>query len=108
MEKYSNIPDGATLQCTLGSQNSKLRVASSHGAKIGGKLEATIQDYQPGVNIMTFGMCMRSVPPLACTPTVMNPWLLGNKGHEINGEPALMSNSILSCACGGIIKILSN
>lgn len=104
IKKY-NVKDGEVLTCSLGSQNSILHVPVSHGSSVHGKNEATINDCRPGVNILPFGLCKRESLPVPCMPVILNPWLLGNKGVEINGEAVLLSSSILSCACGGIIKI---
>lgn len=107
MEKYYNVSEGAVLSCTLGTSSSPLCIPDSHGVSIGSRAEATTNDYKGGVNILSFGRCTKRYPTTVCQPVILSPWLLGNKGYEINGETVLMSNSILSCACGGIIKIQS-
>ncbi len=104
MKEY-NVKDGDPIYCTLGTQKSSLCVAASHGSCIGGRNVATVKDCKTGVNITAFGMCMRDDPAVPCVPVILNPWLLGNGSVKISGEQALLSTSILSCACGGMIKI---
>lgn len=107
MAKNFNVADGAILTCSLGTKTCELRVPEFHGARVGEKAEATINDYKQGINIENFGICNKCNPSKPCQPIIISPWLLGNKGYQINGERVIMSNSILSCACGGIIKIQS-
>lgn len=105
MEKKFHVRDGDIICCSLGSSLGQIRVPLSRGARIGEKNEATIMDCIPGVNITSFGTCQKMDPPQPCTPAVINAWLLGNKNHTIGKSPALLSTSILSCTCGGIIRI---
>ncbi len=104
MNEY-NVKDGDFIYCTYGSQKSALCVPISHGSCIQGKSVATVQDCKSGVNIISFGMCTRTASTAPCMPVILTPWLLGNEDMKINGDPALLSTSILSCACGGIIKV---
>lgn len=52
MAKNYNVADGAILTCSLGTKMCKLRVPDFHGARVGEKAEATINDYKPGTNII--------------------------------------------------------
>lgn len=105
MEKQFHVKDGDTLICTLGSCDSALCVPVSHGNVIGEKNGATIKDCKSGVNIQSFGLCSGTSPSVPCQPVILNQWIMGDKSVEINGEAALLSTSIVSCARGGIIKV---
>lgn len=105
MGNQFHVRDGDLISCTLGSANSQIRVPVSRGARIGDKNEATVLDCIPGVNITSFGTCRKMEPPQPCVPAIINSWLLGNKNHTIGKAPALLSTSILSCTCGGIIRV---
>lgn len=99
------IKEGAQLSCTLGSCKSNLQVPKGHGLILQDKNVATIMDNKVGINILPFGTCAKTSPPIPCTPSFTMPWLLGNPENRINGEPALLNYSILPCLCGGIVKI---
>jgi len=99
------VKDGDGLTCTLGSVDSRICVPVCHVNRIEGKNAATIFDCKPGMNILPFGVCKLPPTPKPCAPVVLSPWLMGDKTIVVNGEPSLLSTSILSCACGGIIKI---
>lgn len=105
MGKQFHVKDGDTLLCTLGSCNSALRVLASHGHMMAGKNGATIKDCKSGLNINSFGLCSGASPSAPCQPVILNQWIMGDKSVEINGEAALLSTSIVSCARGGIIKV---
>jgi hypothetical protein len=100
-----DVKEGAKLSCSLGSSSSNLKVPNSHGVCIQGQNQAVISDNAGNVNIMPFGMCKRSNPPVPCTPTIVMKWLYGNKGHMIRGELVLLNICIVPCVFGGIIKI---
>lgn len=99
------VLEGAKLSCTLGSSQTTLQVPIPHGAILKGQNEATIQDNKVGMNILPFGSCAKSSPPIPCTPCFSMPWLLAKPMFKIKGQPGLTSNCILPCMCGGIVKI---
>lgn len=105
MDNQYNVKDGDGLICTLGSCESSLCVPVSHGNVIGGKNGAAVCDCKSGENIKPFGICKRDGRGEACCPVILTKWLLGDKSVKLNGEDALLSTNLLSCACGGIIKI---
>lgn len=105
MGKQYCVKDGDRLTCTLGSCESVLCVPVSHVNRIQNRNGATVRDCRPGVNIQPFGQCSKTDPSKPCSPIILNNWLLGDSSVRINGEAALLSTSILSCACGGIIKV---
>ncbi|TCO67915.1 DUF4280 domain-containing protein [Marinisporobacter balticus] len=99
------VKEGATLSCTLGTATSELKVPQSHGARMQGKNQATIADHVGNVNIMSFSMCTRVYPPVACTPSIALKWINGKKDFKIRDELALLNICIVPCMHGGIIKI---
>lgn len=100
-----DVKEGAKLSCSLGTASSTLKIPRCHGACVQGQNQAVISDNVGNVNIMPFGACKRSSPPVPCTPTIVLKWLFGNKNHRIGGEMALLNISIVPCVFGGIIKI---
>lgn len=107
--KGSEVPvlDGATLSCSLGTCTSKLKVPDTHGAGIKGKNQAVISDYIGNKNIMPFGSCTRTYPPVPCNPTICIKWINGKKDFKIKEELALLDICIVPCILGGIIKIVT-
>lgn len=99
------VTSGAKLSCSLGSIQTKLQVPVSHGTVLQGKNEATVMDNKVGMNIIPFGTCSKCSPPVPCTPCFAMPWLLGKEHYKIRGEVGLLSNCILPCMSGGIVKI---
>ncbi len=99
------VVNGATLKCVLGAAPSTLTVLPVNRVKINGKAKANIMDCKPMVNIKPFGTCAKMAPPVPCTPVIAT-WLKGKNNVLVGGMPALMSDSMAICACGGgVIKI---
>lgn len=98
--------EGAELKCSLGSKTSRLKIPYKKTVSIGGKKQADVNDYKGGVNIMSFGSCSRSYPPPACIMGTCAKWVNGKGTSRINGEEALLKESINICSCGGIISIV--
>ncbi|MEY8356607.1 DUF4280 domain-containing protein [Lachnospiraceae bacterium 54-53] len=105
MSEKIQVVEGCPLMCSMGSSESCLKVPLGHGACTGGKKQATVMDYKPGINIISFGICKRMTPPQPCIPVILIPWLIEDKDCKLNGEPALFNTSVLSCVCGGVIRI---
>ena len=71
---------------------------------------AVITDNVPGLNIATFGTCMLKLVmgvPMPCTYAPAGPWLAMHPTIQIKGVPALTNDSMLMCASGGVITIIS-
>lgn len=100
-----NVREGAALSCSMGTSISKLRVPQSHGASLQGKNQATVADCAGNVNIMPFGMCMKTDPPVPCSPATASKWVNGKKDYQLKGERALLNTCIVPCTRGGVIKI---
>lgn len=102
----SYVVNGATLKCMLGAAPSTLTVLPVNRVEINRKAKANIGDCKPMVNIKPFGTCAKMAPPVPCTPMVAGVWLKGKTNVTVGGLPALMSDSMAICSCGGgIIKI---
>ena len=110
---------GATLQCTFGTMMSKLMITDFMRPLIKGMPKATIMDFAPMENIMSFGMC-RSLTnptvasatsaacgvltPMPCIPVTVTPWAPCGK-ELIKMMPALLDNGKCMCSWGGSISI---
>ena len=101
----SYVVEGAKLKCTFGAQTSSLCVPGGHGVTIGGKNRANISDHMGGKNIMTFGICKCSSPPPPCSMATTMPWLNGKMDVLVDGQPALIKDSMAMCTMGGVITI---
>lgn len=81
---------------------------------------ATIMDAVPLKNILPFGLCsslanpavatataaaMGVLTPMPCVPVPAGVWSPGSPKVQIRGKVALTSDSCLTCAYGGMIKI---
>lgn len=101
----SYVVNGAMLKCMLGAAPSSLTVLPLNRVTISGKAKANIGDCKPMVNIKPFGTCAKMSPPVPCTPMV-TAWMKGKSNVLVGGMPALMSDSMAICSCGGgVIKI---
>jgi hypothetical protein len=102
---------GATLQCTCGSEPSKLLVTSQSQVTIGGKPAATINDNIALANILPFGTCSVLTAaaqgvPSPCVPMPAGPWMPGSTSPQtIGGIPALLATDKLPCSIPGVISI---
>ncbi len=113
------VCSGATLQCSFGTVMSKLMITDFLRPLVNGKPKATIMDFAPMVNIMSFGMC-RSLTnpqvasatsaacgvltPMPCIPVTVTPWTPGGK-ELIKMIPALLNDGKCMCSWGGSISI---
>ncbi len=110
---------GATLQCSFGTVMSKLMITDFVRPLINGKPKATIMDFAPMVNIMSFGMCRSlanpqvasataaafgALTPMPCIPVTVTPWAPCGK-ELIKMMPALLDNGKCMCTWGGSISI---
>ncbi len=104
---------GATLKCSMGSSTSALGVLPDDKAAGENQAVATIQDYEPGVNVKPFGLCTSpsnpqvaaAKSPQPCLPVVTSPWTPGSPSVNLANEPALTDGSKCSCQWGGTIEV---
>jgi Domain of unknown function (DUF4280) len=101
------VVQGAILKCDKGATPSLLSVTTHSSIRIEGKSVATIMDYLSGANIKPFSIC--AVTGNACAPVTLMPWSPGEPSIPLVPSifPILSNVSVLPCAVGGIIQILS-
>ena len=97
---------GAQVKCNKGSSSTNLNLPKSHGVYINDKPVLNDSDRAAGTNVMPFGRCKILKGP--CSPSLASKWDKTKLNTLIKGQPALMSNSVLSCTIGGAIKIESD
>jgi hypothetical protein len=103
-DKY--VVRGATVQCGCGSSPSRLNLPNSHGVYINEKPVLNDQDSAANVNVMSFGDC--SITDGPCHPQPSALWDTAKGDLLVNGRPALITRSVLSCTIGGNIEIKSD
>ena len=86
------------------AEKSALKVPRSHGVTVKGKNQANINDNKVDENIFKFKKCKKIGE---CKPKIMIKWLKGNKELMLSNEHALMDDCIVSCAQGGVIRIIN-
>lgn len=116
------VVNGALLQCTMGTTPSSLTALPDKTTDAGMVPAANIMDYQPNVNIMSFGMCqspsnpqvaaataaaMGVLTPQPCVPVVVAPWAPGCATFQIGMQPALNDSSTCMCTWAGTISVTS-
>jgi len=99
------VIDGATLECSLGSKTSKLKVPKSHGIMVQNKNVANISDYVEEKNILSFSKCSKEG---ICKPKITSKWIKGQQNCIIDGELALLDICVVLCTQGGIIKVVDS
>ena len=116
------VVKGAQLMCSMGTSPGQLSVLPVNMTTGDSSDAANIQDMQPNVNIMPFGMCqspsnpqvaaataaaMGVLTPQPCVPMTVAPWTPGSQSVTIGGQPALNDSCQLACTWGGQIQIQS-
>jgi hypothetical protein len=116
----SYVAEGATLKCSCGDKECKLKLPNRKSILIQGKLQANIMDFKPNVNIPPFGKCRSLINPtvaaataanegrlkkMPCIPNVTMPWIFGKEDTLADGAPALLDCSMNMCVWGGKISI---
>lgn len=111
---------GALLECSFGVAPSSLVVIPENRVLAEEMPAATIMDYVPLENILTFGMCtslanpevaaataaaLGVLTPMPCIPATVAPWIVGSPTVLIGEMPALNNESTLICMWGGVIEI---
>lgn len=96
------ITNNATMQCSLGTMPSQIRVASQSLSVIEDELIATENDKEGMTNIPSFGNCKCVWYQPTCIPKPEN-WINTAETNTINGMAKLTLQSQCPCAKGGII-----
>lgn len=126
--KLANVPGpvvvaGAMLRCTMGVAASPLGVLPASRVTVSNQPVATIMDFKPSTNVVSFGMCMTPsnpqvaaataaalgvLTPQPCIPMTTSPWTPGSPTVVIAGQPALTPTSTCACTWLGVISVVSN
>lgn len=110
----SQVCSGATLRCSFGTIPSQLTVTPEKRCNTMQKPAATVMDFMPNKNIVSFGMC--SAPtnpqvvaamgsPVPCVPVTTSPWTPGSPTVKIGQLVALTATSTCMCSWLGIISV---
>lgn len=103
------IPRLTLAKCNAGYSPAPLMINPDHGVLF---LSPDLpllnaNDHMPFVNILPYGMCAITGSP--CIPKTENlAWKNVNERHIIDGAPALLKCSTLSCLTGGTISIIKS
>lgn len=98
------VCSSSMCQCSLGSCPSAFSCLPVDMVSTGGMPVGTIFDTVPMLNIKPFGACS-AMSGLPCTPAPAGTWLPSNTLILVKGKPILLSDSMLMCSIGGMIKI---
>ena len=116
------VVKGAMLSCSMGQAPSQLTVLPTNAVSGDSNPAANVQDMQPNVNIMPFGMCismsnpqvaaatsaaMGVLTPQPCVPMTTAPWQPGSTSVTIAGQAAVSDSCQLVCQWGGQIQVTS-
>lgn len=101
------VVNGAILKCDKGAMPSPLSVTTPAATEIEYAPVATIMDHLPVANIKPFGVC--AVTGGVCVPVTPISWFPGVPNIPLVPSifPILSDVSLVPCAVGGIIEILS-
>lgn len=112
---------GATLQCSMGTSNSKL-IATPKNVSLVGNDQANIADFVSMINVKSFGKCRSlaypptasataahygKLTPMPCVPGTCPKWSAVDPDSLVCGEPALLKPATLRCVYGGVISIVN-
>ncbi|CAM1345279.1 DUF4280 domain-containing protein [Tenacibaculum amylolyticum] len=111
--------NGASLSCSFGSASSTFTVLPINEVNADSQPAATIEDYIPLVNIMSFGECSSTTNPTVsaviaassgaettapCIPSTVTPWTPGISDVFINNMNVLDDGSTCKCLWLGSIS----
>lgn len=115
------VVNSAQLACSFGTTPSPLTVLPVNRTNVGNQPAAIIMDYQPQMNIASFGMCLSPANPQViaataaalgvftpqpCIPVTLAPWVPGAVTVNIAGQPALDNVSTCNCMWAGVISVV--
>lgn len=114
------VVHGATLSCDQGVAPASLTVLPVAQAGVDEQPIATVNDFQPMVNILPFGMCRTQanpqvaaasaaasgvLTPQPCIPVTTAPWGPGAGISSLHDVKLLTDDSTCKCAWAGTIKV---
>lgn len=102
----SYIPMGTKSKCSKGTSENCLNLPIDHGVAYTPDLKPLMNanDHIPGEHILKYGFC--KAKKSFCSPVTPLAWTKVNKEHILEGAPALMDESLLTCVFGGVISIV--
>ncbi len=110
---------GATISCSYGTATSSLTILPINEVNTDKMPAATVNDFIPLLNIMSFGECSSETNPAViaataaasgvktlapCVPATVSPWSPGIEDVLINGMNALDDGSTCDCLWAGSIS----
>ena len=119
----SYVCSGATMKCSMGTNQAKLTVLPSRTVFLTGQPMANISDHLSMVNLAPFGRCRSlgfpatasataanqgSLTPMPCMHNTPFPWMGGKNDYVVKGDPALLKSSTCQCMWGGTISITND
>lgn len=117
---YAKAGDKIVCPFAMGG-TAALGVNPSRKVFLQNKPMANIMDFQPMVDIPSFGMCstlsnpavaaatsaaMGVLTPQPCVPVITGPWAVGKFDVLVEGFPALLITDKVTCAWGGVISFI--
>lgn len=117
------VCNGAKTKCSMGDSPSTLMILPERKIQLDGQFMANIMDFKPMTNIKPFGMCRSLVnptvaaataanlgrlQPMPCIPNTTSPWVQGETGVLLKGQPALLDNCKLQCMWAGMIELTND
>ena len=119
----SYVCSGATLRCTMGTNQAKLTVLPTRTVYLTGQPMANISDHLTMVNLAPFGRCRSlgfpatasataanygSLTPMPCMHNTPLKWVGGKDDYKVRDDLALLKSSTCSCLWGGTISIVDD
>ncbi len=112
LQKREYLVEGAELTCSQGSCNGKLKIPEGHHYLSGDRKKANCRDCVEGGNIPYFGNCSLRGKEGGCEGFMLldEQWrnterpFHGFEVEYVDGEPAIITSSVLLCKRGGIIR----
>ncbi len=116
------ITTSEKMTCPFASGGQAVFVANlSRKAIVTNNQMGNIMDFQPMVNILSFGLCssmlnpqvaaatsaaMGALTPQPCVPNVVTPWTPGKVDLLVENAPALLNTDTCQCMWGGTISFV--
>ena len=120
------IVRGAKMKCDMGSNQRKINLPVSHGSYVKGNPILNETDSKPVENISYFGVCNKGgdfskedeivvinqdgavQTGKKCTLEIVGKWKNTKGDTIVEGQPALTTDSIIMCNCGGTITFVEH
>lgn len=114
------VTNGAQLTCSFGTIPSTFIVAPTKRVNAANMPVATVMDFIPLTNVMSFGMCITLsnpqvaamtsaalgvLTPQPCMPVTTTPWVPGVPTVSVGGQQVLNNSCTLNCMWQGIITV---